>query len=466
MLVKTQQEAEREAAQAIKARNLSDCINRLNNEFYKAWEGMQNFKAAWARSRSINFSFRDNLKSIRERYKELIALTTDQKEIQRHIYLSLSQLDEGDRIVDQTIKDLRSGHMDEVLQTHSEKMQRIKQLFRDCMSHELTMFAEHEKAVADSSQARQAELRQQIGTYAVLAVLFSIIFSVCIAVFVVKRITSRIETINDNAFRLASSEKLNPVMEGSDEIARLDQVFHTMAEVIEETARMRQELVNMLTHDLRSPLTTIQGCFDMLGEGMLGELNDRGERMIKVADRNGARMMGLINDLLDVEKMKSGMMTIDQTEVELKEVFNEVSQNVSDWANEHDLKLDISKTDLVVRADQEKLIRVLFNLIGNAIKFSPKGGTISVKAEQNEDYARITVSDEGRGIPKEAIGSIFERFQQVKDEHAGKGGSGLGLAICQSIVQLHGGRIWVESEVGRGSNFVFLIPLVNKCSDT
>ncbi len=133
-------------------------------------------------------------------------------------------------------------------------------------------------------------------------------------------------------------------MGGTDEIAELDSVFHKMAdEIEEETARTKQELVNMLTHDLRTPLTSIQGCFTMLDEGMLGTLNERGESMVRLADRNSLRMMNLINDLLDVQKIKSGMMSIETADVEPVRSAGRGPPNFVDWMKEHDLKMEIMR---------------------------------------------------------------------------------------------------------------------------
>ena len=459
MLLHAQREAEMEAARAVKARRIADCITRLNNQFYKSWEAVMSFKQNWLRHRRIDLSFRNEFGPIKENYKELIALTDDQKTVQGNITSSMNQLDEADRIVAEAARDVEAGKVEEVLETHAAKMARLKQIFRTCMSHEMTIFAQHEKDVADSSHTRQAELRQQIVVYAVLAVVFSILFSAAIAAFVVKRITSRIGVVNDNAFRLGADQPLHPPMKGNDEIAQLDNMFHRMADEIQETARTKEDMVNMLTHDLRTPLTSIQGCFTMLDEGMLGTLNERGESMVKLADRNSMRMMNLINDLLDVQKIKSGMMTIETEDVELSTVFKEVRLNFEDWMKEHDLKMEVEETDLCVKADAEKLSRVLYNLVGNAFKFSPKGATIKMSAQKVGNVAQVSVKDEGRGIPKEAQKTIFDRFQQVKNDGESKGGSGLGLAICQMIVELHGGKIWVESEPGKGSVFTFTLPL-------
>ncbi len=243
----------------------------------------------------------------------------------------------------------------------------------------------------------------------------------------------------------------------SEEELSLFVVIHDMTDR-KELERAKQELVAMLTHDLRSPLTTIQGMIEMAQAGMLGQLNERGVRLTNSAERNSSRMLSLINDLLDIEKIKSGTMTLNKERLTLTALFDEVKANVSDWTEVNGIVIDCVETDLSVLADREKIGRVIFNLLSNAIKFSPPGGHIELSATAKDKFVEITVQDQGPGMPPDMVSSIFERFQQgTGAAHKGKGGSGLGLAICKEIVNLHGGKIWVTTEEGKGSQFHFTV---------
>jgi len=243
----------------------------------------------------------------------------------------------------------------------------------------------------------------------------------------------------------------------SDEEQTLFVVIHDMTDR-KELERAKQELVAMLTHDLRSPLTTIQGMIEMAQSGMLGDLNERGVRLTQAAERNSSRMLSLINDLLDIEKIKSGTMTLNKEQVSLSALFDEVKANVADWTAENGIKIVCRATDLSISADREKISRVIFNLLSNAIKFSPPGGIIELNAVARDKTVEISVTDQGPGIAPDMVSSIFERFQQGTGVALkGKGGSGLGLAICKEIVTLHGGKIWVTSEEGNGSQFYFTV---------
>ncbi len=240
-------------------------------------------------------------------------------------------------------------------------------------------------------------------------------------------------------------------------------VIHDMTDR-KELERARQELVAMLTHDLRSPLTTIRGMIEMASDGMLGDLNERGVRLVKSAERNSLRMINLINDLLDIEKIKSGTMSLKQEPVVVQDLFDDVALSVSDWAAESGIKIKVEASNLVVNCDREKIIRVIFNLVSNAIKFSASGSEIVMQcsrqkqADSGTSFVELMVIDQGSGIAPDMMSTIFERFQQAGDSDLDKGGSGLGLAICKEIVHLHSGKIWVSINQPRGSVFHFTVP--------
>jgi PAS domain S-box-containing protein len=235
-------------------------------------------------------------------------------------------------------------------------------------------------------------------------------------------------------------------------------VAHDITERV-AAERLRQEVVQMVSHDLRTPLSTLRSFHDMLETGMLGGLNEKGQQLLTVAGRNTVHMLSLINDLLDVEKMEAGMLQLDRGQIPMMSVFQMAVQTVSTQANDKGVKLEVVPTDVSVYADQYRLSQVLINLLSNAIKFSTQGGLVKISAQAHADFAEVRVADQGRGIPAHLINSVFERFQQVQQSDAKeKGGSGLGLAICKALVELHGGEIGVESELGKGATFFFRIP--------
>jgi len=236
-------------------------------------------------------------------------------------------------------------------------------------------------------------------------------------------------------------------------------VLHNISER-KAAQRTRQEVVAMITHDLRAPLTTIRHVLEMLSSGAIGSLDERGLHMCGAADQSASRMLALINDLLDIEKIKAGMMQLTIADVSLATIFEQSANSVSAFAEGQNVRLEMVPTNLMVSVDADRIVQVVVNLISNAVKFSPPQSKITVRAEARDGDAEISIVDQGRGIPQDMLDSVFERFQQVeKGDSLRKGGTGLGLAICKEIVQLHGGLIKVRSQVGQGSTFSFTLPL-------
>ncbi len=441
-------------------------------------------------------------------------------------------------------------------------------------SPKLLAMAQEQQALEKTNGQNLANYRRQVKVILVIGLILSALISWTIVWIISRGLTNRLKVMTDNAWRLASSIPLNPVVSGTDEIAYLDRVFHSMQDALEESnhrerallenavdiicsidaqgyfssvspaslqmlgyapdellgvnyldfvieenkleaqqsialirreqtattfetcmlrkdgaavdvlwsaqwlereqsmfcimhdiseqkdaERMKQEVVKMVTHDLKTPLTTIQIFLEMLQAGVVGQLTENGADLVTAADRNAERMLALIGDLLDIEKIKSGMMDLQIEQIPLATVFAESYQSVSALANEHHLFIDLQPSDIVAPVDSHRIVRVLVNLISNAIKFSPANGSIVVLAERTTDGVKISVTDQGRGIPAHMLSSIFEPFQQVQTSDAKqKGGSGLGLAICKAIVELHGGTIGVQSEENKGSTFFFTLP--------
>ncbi len=230
-----------------------------------------------------------------------------------------------------------------------------------------------------------------------------------------------------------------------------------------EIERLKQKFMAMVSHDLRTPLATISNYLEMLAAGLFGELNERGEHLLKIAESNGNRMLSLINDLLDLEKAEFGGLQLECSKQSLNELLNQAVKTVSSLSFRKQVRMELTPTDLEVLADNNRVLQILINLISNAIKFSAKDSTIKISAEKNENMAFIHISDQGRGIPEEMKEAIFERFHQVEIADAvDKGGSGLGLSICKTLVELHGGKITVKNNIDKGSTFSFSLPLAEQ----
>ena len=223
--------------------------------------------------------------------------------------------------------------------------------------------------------------------------------------------------------------------------------------------RSKHEFVSVVSHELRTPLTSIRGSLGLLAAGTLGPVPEQGQRMLEIAVSNTDRLMRLINDILDLERIQSGRIEIEPERVDAAELMLKAGREMSGMATREGVVLQITPPEAHVFADPDRVLQTLANLLSNAIKFSPRGATVSLAAEYRGDELLFSVQDHGRGIPAASVETIFERFQQVDSSDARqKGGTGLGLAICRSIVRQHGGEIWVESQLGKGSTFFFTLP--------
>ena len=234
--------------------------------------------------------------------------------------------------------------------------------------------------------------------------------------------------------------------------------------------RMKDEFLSVVSHELRTPLTSIHSSLKILSTGKLGSLSTQGERMLKIADEQTERLVHLVNNVLDLQRIQSGKINMNKQACEARELIAEAVQAMKTLAQSQGIQLSCKPSNLVVWADRDYIVQTLTNLVSNAIKFSPAKSTVVLSAVKNSQlnldrqpqsisYITFAVQDRGQGIPQDRLETIFERFQQVdSSDSRKKGGTGLGLAICRQIVEGHGGQIWAESCLDNGSTFYFTLP--------
>ena len=223
--------------------------------------------------------------------------------------------------------------------------------------------------------------------------------------------------------------------------------------------RLKDEFISTVSHELRTPLTAIRGALGLLSHGSLVELNDKAANLLRIALANSDRLVRLINDILDLERLKSGRERLVFRKVQLNQIVRQAIDCMAPVADAAGVQLINDKTQAEVAADSDRLLQVITNLLSNAVKFSPRNSTVSVLMRPDVNGVTISVVDPGRGIPADKLETVFGRFQQVDSSDARlKGGTGLGLAICRTIVHQHSGRIWAERNPVRGSTFRIFLP--------
>ena len=229
---------------------------------------------------------------------------------------------------------------------------------------------------------------------------------------------------------------------------------------------MKDEFVSVVSHELRTPLTSIRGSLGLLAGGAVGDIPENGRRMVEIAVENTDRLIRLINDILDIERIESGAVVLHQEQCRVTDLVAESLRVVVPVARAADVEVGLAKIEGDVWADADRIVQTLTNLLSNAVKFSPPGGVVTLTAAEVDGFVEFSVADEGRGIPADKLETIFGRFQQVDASDSRlKGGTGLGLAISRSIVEQHGGRIWAESEEGQGATFRFTVPAIERSED-
>jgi PAS domain S-box-containing protein len=264
-------------------------------------------------------------------------------------------------------------------------------------------------------------------------------------------------TINRNYCQdgtIVNCEWYNSVL--LDDTGRMESVFSLVLDVTDrhQIERMKDEFISVVSHELRTPLTSIYGSLKMLDSGLLHQQPDKEQRLLTIAVENTDRLMRLVNDILDIERIESGTVQMIKSVWKVADVMAKTVDAIEPLAEKAGVQISVTDSGGYIWVDCDRMIQAFTNLLGNAIKFSPAGSTIWFTATKQAGQMLFQVRDRGRGIPADKLGMIFERFQQVDASDARNGeGTGLGLAICRSIIQQHGGHIWVESVLGEGSTF-------------
>src|ERR1700729_419122 len=242
-----------------------------------------------------------------------------------------------------------------------------------------------------------------------------------------------------------------------------------------ELDTLKDEFISTVSHELRTPLTSIRGALGLLSSGIIGDVDAKALNLLRIAVTNTDRLIRLINDILDLERMESGRAPLQIRRCSLRDLAQQAIDTMTPMADANTVHLALEPSTVAQAAapealffdgDADRILQVLTNLLSNAIKFSPTASTVRIHTDATAESILLKVVDEGRGIPTEKLDSIFDRFQQVEpSDSRQKGGTGLGLAICRSIVQQHGGSIWAQRNIGVGTTLYVMLPRTTRSTD-
>ena len=298
-----------------------------------------------------------------------------------------------------------------------------------------------------------------------------------IAVFITVMITIR-KSLNPLAMLTSALSRVKEGFYGEtidytthDEIGTLAHTFNLMSETIQKKEKeakkveiAKDEFLAMITHELKTPLVPIQGYADILLGEHLGHLNKNQKERLEVIKSSSATLLQLISDLLDAQKLELGQLKIIKQTDNLKDTISKIMTLMAPQAMSDEIELvNHVRNDIYAYYDEERISQVLTNLIKNAFKATPKKGKVEIFAEDMQDVVKVSIKDTGIGLPEDALDKIFRKFYQVDTSSTReRGGSGLGLSICKGIIETHGGKIWVESELGKGATFSFTLTKIEK----
>lgn len=317
-----------------------------------------------------------------------------------------------------------------------------------------------EREVQDRAPGAQTATRRTVVYFLFAGVAFSVLLGIVLAMFFNSDIINRVKVMIANTRRVVKRESLLPRVSGKDEIAQLDNVFHEMSEALDEASRYKQEMLAMVSHDLRSPLMSVQVSLALLNSGALGDLPKGASKEALIAEKNASRLIKMINDLLDIEKLESGRFDLDLKESDVLETIDRAVASIEALARAKNITIKTPDQSISAVFDADRIEQVFTNVLSNAVKFAPEESEIVVSLKKETNFAEIRIADRGPGVPADKRDAIFERFRQTgADKQAEKAGSGLGLAIARALMGEHKGGIAVDDNPGGGSVFILTLPL-------
>ena len=319
------------------------------------------------------------------------------------------------------------------------------------------MDATHARVTAATAEAARLEARTWTGVLIALGAALTL--AVAGTALIAYRMTGSLATLTAATEAVAAGEFREPVpAPGADEIGRLARAFNRMAARLREHDETRQEFFATLSHELRSPLTTVREGANLLGDEVAGPLTDKQRRLVQIIGGSSDRLLRLVNQILELSRLRAGALTLERGPVDLDRVVGRAADELRPQAEEAGVALERERVGdgrFITLGDEERLVQVFVNLIANAVRFTPRGGRITVRLVDAGPEIEAQVEDTGVGIPSDALPFVFDSYRQA---HGRRGGTGLGLAVARGFVQAHGGRITAESHEGKGSRFSVLLP--------
>jgi signal transduction histidine kinase len=361
--------------------------------------------------------------------------------------------DEYQRIVAEELELLRQGRRQQALRLSQTEGRALVE--RVEAAAERLIDAIHTGAFA--AQAEAARLEAHTWTVVLVALAAALGLALLGTAVIAHRLTRSLRALSDATTALATGEFRPLPVEGRDEVAALARAFNAMAERLRELDELKEGFLATVSHELRSPLTSMREGAHLLRDEVAGDLTPKQGRLVTIIEEGSERLLRLVNQLLDLSRLRAGMLPLERKPLVLDRVVARAVDELRPQAEEAGigLELECRGQRFDYAGDADRLVQVVVNLVANGIRFTPRGGRVSVRVVDAGPELEVQVEDTGVGIPPAALPHIFGWYEQA---HRRKGGSGLGLPIVRGLVEAHGGRVTVESQEGKGSRFTVLLP--------
>jgi len=389
--------------------------------------------------------------------EKLVALADTPFKMER-LDLLKKQFEEYQSLVGGEVKLIRTNRDYSRKRFEHEKGKRVDAILKELEKLEIHSQQDIAQRIEVLGEAGSSARQMVIGMSIVAVAL------VLVTSFFITRAINRPLKILVNKTRVIS----NGVFEGQlnisspPELQELAKAFNTMCEKLRLLDKMKSDFFSSMSHELRTPLTSIKEGISLLKDGVGGTVPERQKRLLTILTLETNRLIDLVNSLLDLSKMEAGMMTYTFNQGSLAPLIERAMIEMVPLVESKKIRLERDGFEGVpaIRMDSERILQVLRNLIGNAVKFTPEGGRITISARQADRGVEVSVADTGPGIPVEKLTTVFDKYQQAGPTGSYRmKGTGLGLSIAKHVITSHGGRIWAESKLGEGSTFTFVLPL-------
>ncbi len=323
----------------------------------------------------------------------------------------------------------------------------------------------HIRVLSQSSMVAKVKQLSEAGTRATNAAMVTtaaaIVVGVILSLIITWSITKPLALMKKKTAEIGEGRyEADLKISSPPEIAALGQAFNFMCDKLKEVDKMKSDFYALMSHELRTPLTSIKEGTNLFLEGKGGEVTPKQHKLLSIVAEESDRMIALVNSLLDISKLEAGMVPYHFAKTDVNLLIVQAVNELVPLAAAKNITIGRALAELpLLEVDTERVLQVLRNLIGNALKFTPREGAVTVSSRSADGGISVSVTDTGPGIPKEHAAFIFDKYRQVPVAGFQKlQGTGLGLAIVKHIIQDHGGRVWVESETGKGSTFIFFLP--------